>query len=150
MPIVRLSARVPHTAVQMFDLVNDIGAYPEFLRWCSGSRVESKSPAELIASVEVGLAGFRQSFRTRNSLTSPAPGSPGKIDMALVSGPFQRLDGVWTFGERTDGGCDVDLTLDYEMKPSPLRMILSAMFEELSRSQMDAFVSRAKQVYGDA
>ena len=149
MTVVKRSARVPFSARQMFDLVNDIEAYPEFLGWCESSRVESATAIEITASIQVGVAGLRQTFRTRNRLTAPAENAAGRIDMALVSGPFKYLDGFWLF-EHSDSGSRVFLELDYELAFSPLKMIIAPIFEEIARSQVSAFVDRAAEVYASA
>jgi ribosome-associated toxin RatA of RatAB toxin-antitoxin module len=149
MPVVRRNARVPHSARQMFDLVSDIDAYPQFLDWCTGARIEGSAVGEVTASVDIGIAGISQSFRTRNTLTEPTADTPGHIAMALVQGPFKRLQGDWSFTPQAGGGCHVAMDLDYELSFSPLKFVLSAIFDEIARSQMSAFVRRAAQVYGD-
>ena len=149
MPTVSRSASVAASARQMFDLVNDIEAYPAFLEWCTGARVESATPTEVVATVKVGLAGLNQSFTTRNALEPPSGDDAGRIRMELVAGPFRRLDGSWTFRPLPDGGCEVRLDLDYELSLSPLRFALGLVFEEIARSQVGAFVKRAETLYGD-
>lgn len=126
----------------MFDLVNDVEAYPEFLHWCRAARVETASADVMDAVVEIGLGGIHKSFKTRNMLDRP-----NRIDIALVSGPFHHLDGSWVFRDLPDGGCEVELSVDYEVSHGPLGMIFSAVFEEVARSQMNAFIRRADRVY---
>jgi ribosome-associated toxin RatA of RatAB toxin-antitoxin module len=140
---------VPHSAEQMFDLVNDVDAYPRFLRWCSGARVVSRTADEMVATVDIGVVGISQSFKTRNKLTPPRRDKAGRIDVRLVAGPFRRLNGAWVFENRPAGGSDVELALDYELSFTPLRAVLGPLFEEIARSQMAAFVARAAEVYGD-
>lgn len=143
MPRVHREARVPHTAAQMFDLVNDVEAYPEFLHWCRGARVEAASESSMDAVVEIGLGGIHKSFRTRNRLERP-----NRIEIGLLAGPFRRLEGFWAFRDRPEGGCEVELSVDYEVNHGPLGMLFSAVFEEVARSQMNAFIRRADRVYG--
>jgi ribosome-associated toxin RatA of RatAB toxin-antitoxin module len=133
----------------MFDLVNDIDAYPQFLHWCSGARIESSTPEEVTASIDIGIAGISQKFRTRNRLTAPENGGAGRIAVSLVAGPFRRLEGVWTFEPLADGGSEVRLELEYELTLSPLRLVISPIFDEIARSQMGAFVRRADAIYAD-
>lgn len=147
MPAVKRNAHVPYSAAQMFELVNDVAAYPEFLGWCAGARIESQSPREMVASVDIGVRGISQSFRTRNTLTRPGDEGEGKVEMKLVSGPFRRLDGAWTFRDSAGGGSDVGLELYYELGFSPLQVVMAALFDEIARSQMDAFIRRAAEVY---
>ena len=127
----------------MFDLVNDIAAYPEFLNWCQGSRVESSTETEVVASLEVGLGGFKKRFTTRNTLRAPE-----QIDVELVSGPFRSLRGTWRFEEQPDSGCLVKLELDFEVAHTPLDMMFAMLFEEIVRSQITAFTARAELLYG--
>lgn len=143
MPRIRRRAHVPYTAQQMFDLVNDVGAYPKFLHWCAGACVESVDESHLEATLDIGIAGLHKSFRTRNTLDRPR-----RITMALVSGPFSRLDGAWEFTDSPNGGAEIELSLDYEISHSPLGLVLAKAFEEVARSQMSAFVRRADEVYG--
>lgn len=127
----------------MFDLVNDIEAYPQFLHWCRDARIEAVSGATIDASLDVGIGGVHKSFRTRNTLEKPH-----RIGITLLSGPFRRLDGAWTFADVAGVGADVELALDYEVSHSPLAFVFSAVFEEVARSQLNAFIRRAEQVYG--
>lgn len=140
---IRRRAHVPYTAQQMFDLVNDVEAYPKFLHWCAGARVESADDSHIEATLDIGIAGLHKSLRTRNTLERPR-----RITMALVSGPFSRLDGTWEFTSLPSGGADITLSLDYEISHSALGFVLSKAFEEIARSQVSAFVRRADEVYG--
>ncbi len=108
LPTVKRSARVPHTPEQMFDLVNDVESYPKFLHWCRGARVDLKQGNTVEATLEIGVLGFQQSFRTRNTLQRPE-----RIGIDLVSGPFRRLRGEWRFSRRAGrrNGYLVDLVV---------------------------------------
>lgn len=143
MPTVQRSARVPYTAEQMFDLVNDVPRYPEFLHWCKGARVDLCQGNTVEATLDIGVLGFRQSFRTRNTLQRPA-----RIALELVSGPFRRLRGEWRFSSPSVNETDVSLSLVFEATLSPFGAVFARIFEELAGAQMSAFVARAAQVYG--
>jgi len=143
LPTVKRSARVPHTPEQMFDLVNDVESYPKFLHWCRGARVDLKQGNTVEATLEIGMLGFQQSFRTRNTLVRPE-----RIGIDLVSGPFRRLRGEWRFTAAPSGGTDISLTLSFEVTVSPFGIVFAKIFEELAASQMTAFVQRAAKIYG--
>jgi ribosome-associated toxin RatA of RatAB toxin-antitoxin module len=140
---VQRSARVPHTAEQMFDLVNDIESYPRFLHWCVGARIDARQDDRVEATLDIGLLGFRYSLRTRNTLRRPE-----SIQLDLVTGPFRRLRGEWRFAGAGEAGCDVSLSLQFEVAASPFGVLFSKVFEELAGAQMDAFIARAAKVYG--
>jgi ribosome-associated toxin RatA of RatAB toxin-antitoxin module len=143
LPTVERSARVQYTAEQMFDLVNDVERYPEFLHWCRAARVLSRTDDVVEASMDVGMLGFHQSLRTRNTLERPE-----RIRLGLVSGPFKKLDGEWRFTDLVGGGSDVSLNLHFEVALSPFGLVFSKVFEEIAGAQMHAFVTRAASVYG--
>lgn len=144
LPTVQRSARVAYTPEQMFDLVNDIESYPRFLHWCRGARVEVRQGNTLEATLDIGVLGFQQSFRTRNTLQRPA-----RIGIELVSGPFRRLRGEWRFSPAAQGA-DISLTLTFEVTLSPFGVVFAKVFEELAAAQMTAFIGRAGEIYGGA
>jgi ribosome-associated toxin RatA of RatAB toxin-antitoxin module len=143
LPTVKRTARVAHTPEQMFDLVNDVESYPEFLHWCRKARIDLKQGNTIEATLEIGMLGFHQSFRTRNTLQRPE-----RIELDLVSGPFRRLRGDWRFVAAEGGGTDIALTLTFEVTMSPFGLVFARVFEEVAASQMTAFIERAKQIYG--
>ena len=104
MPKVTRSALVSFSADQMFDLVNDVARYPEFLPGCSGSRVIEFSDSAMVASVDVSKAGISKTFTTSNRLADGA-----EILMELVDGPFKKLQGGWYFTPLDDQACKVEL-----------------------------------------
>lgn len=142
MPTVQRRAHVPYSAEQMFDLVNDVERYPEFLHWCRAARVDVRQGNTLEATLDIGVLGFQQSFRTRNTLQRPE-----RIAIELVSGPFRRLRGEWQF-TGTSSGTDVSLSLRFEVTVSPFGVVFSKIFEELAGAQMGAFTARASKLYG--
>jgi ribosome-associated toxin RatA of RatAB toxin-antitoxin module len=140
---VRRTATVPYSAAQMFTLVSDIESYPEFLHWCRDARVTKRGEKEIEATVDIGIRGLHRSFSTRNPIEEPR-----RIGVHLVSGPFRYLSGEWRFDAQQDGSCIVSLDLDFEVSRSPFGRIFEALFDEVARSQMGAFLKRADELYG--
>jgi ribosome-associated toxin RatA of RatAB toxin-antitoxin module len=143
MPTIHRSCRVPHTAAEMFDLVNDIEAYPEFLHWVRAARIDERGDDYMKATMDIGISGIHKSFTTLNTFERPQ-----RLDIELVSGPFRHLDGLWEFDDVGDGECEVSVALTFEVLASPLSMVFSMVFEELVRAQVSAFVHRADTIYG--
>ena len=127
----------------MFALVDDVARYPEFLPWCTGSRVESVSATERLASVQVARGLLRSEFTTRNTLTPDA-----QISMHLVDGPFKELTGEWRFEDIAGRGCRVNFRMEYEFKNRLTAAALGAAFESVCGTIVDAFVLRAQKIYG--
>lgn len=136
------SALVSFSAEQMFDLVNDVARYSEFLPGCSGSRVHSASENAMTASVDVSKAGISKTFTTSNELL------PGRaILMQLVDGPFKTLKGGWFFTPLDEQACKVELKLEFEFSSKMIEMAFGKVFNELTSNMVSAFTKRAKQVY---
>ena len=142
MQTVTASALVPYSAQQMFDLVNNIEAYPQFMPGCAGASILKKGEGWLEAELQLHQSGFQQRFTTRNQLNPP-----GSIKMQLVDGPFKVMDGCWQFKSLGDQGCKVEFELTFEMKNRLLQMTLSGLFSSISKQQVEAVCKRAQAVY---
>lgn len=142
MQVIERSAIVTYTSAQMYALVNDVARYPEFLPWCSASRVEEQSPTRRLASVTVSRGLFRSAFTTLNVLKPDA-----QIQMQLVDGPFRSLNGEWRFDAIGEHGSKVSFRVDFEFENRIAALALSAAFEAVCSSIVDAFVKRAQQMY---
>lgn len=149
MKTVHKSVLLWHSAHEMFALVTDVAHYPQFLPWCDRAEVLESLPDGMVARVGIALGGVRQSFTTRNS-----HGADGqRVDMALVDGPFSRLDGHWRFtplGDGTQRACKVEFTLNYDFSSQALATLVGPVFDRIAGSLVDAFVKRADQVYGES
>ncbi len=133
---------VPFTALQMYALVNDIEAYPEFLPWCEKTRLLEVSGDEIEASITLRKGAIRKTFVTRNH---NEPGS--KIVVSLVEGPFRHLDGFWCFEDLPDGGSRVTLDMRFEFANRLLERAIGPVFREIVKNLVGAFRKRAFQVY---
>jgi len=136
-------AHVNYSCEQMFALVNDVNAYPEFLPGCLGSKLISQTATEIVASLDVGKGPMKQSFTTRNTLEQY-----NRIEMALVSGPFKSLHGVWTFTELSPTSCKIMLSIEFELS-GMLKFAFGGVFSQVANAMVDSFSKRAKVVYGE-
>ena len=143
MPVIHRNALVPYQPAEMFSLVDDVEAYPQFLPWCKTARVLSRGDDEVRAQLELMRAGFEKSFTTRNRLQRNK-----MIEMRLVEGPFRHLDGFWRFEPIGAGACKVSLDLDFEFSNSLMGMALGPLFNQIANTLVDSFCKRAVDVYG--
>src|SRR4051812_14347220 len=123
MPTVRRSALLPYSTTQIFDLVNDVERYPEFLPWCSEAKIVEGEERQIIAELTIRKGGLGERFTTRNVLDRPR-----SIVLELVQGPFKSLTGAWRFTELSDLGSKVELELDFEMTASLIHKTLGVLF----------------------
>lgn len=126
----------------MFDLVNDIERYQDFLPWCRESWVLSQDEDELKATIVIAKSGLEKAFTTHNRFQA------GKmIEMRLVEGPFRQLEGFWRFHALREDACKVTLDLDFEFSNRLVAMAFGKVFTQIANTLVDAFVKRAEQVY---
>ncbi|NIF34697.1 type II toxin-antitoxin system RatA family toxin [Enterobacter sp. Cy-643] len=142
MPQISRTALVPYSAEQMYQLVNDVNSYPEFLPGCTGSRVIDASANQMTAAVDVSKAGISKTFTTRNTLTDNQ-----SILMHLVDGPFKKLMGGWKFTPLSEDACRIEFQLDFEFTNKLIELAFGRIFKELAGSMVQAFTTRAKEVY---
>jgi len=135
---------MPYRPDQLFDLVADVGRYPEFLPWCIGARVRERSDAHLVADLVIGFKVFRERFTSHVTLDRP-----DHIHVRYEEGPFRYLNNHWKF--IPDGsGTMVDFYVDFEFRSRILQAAIGVVFNEAVRVMVAAFQRRAGRVYGPA
>ncbi len=137
------NALVPFSAAQMYLLVDDIERYDQFLPWCSGTEVISRDEDEVRATINISKAGFNKRFSTCNRMQRNK-----MIEIRLLEGPFKHLEGYWRFDALAEDACKVTLDLQFEFSSKIVGMTFGPVFGQIAGSLMDAFMNRAKQVYG--
>lgn len=139
---------LPYTPDQMFDLIADVAAYPQFLPWCSAARITNRATrdgAEVIdADLVISFKVFREKFTSRVTLMRDAQ----KIDVEYLDGPFKYLNNHWAFQDHADG-CEVDFFVDFEFKSKILQGLIGVVFGEAMQRIVGAFEARARALYGD-
>lgn len=140
---IRRSALVKYSPAQMFNLVNDVEAYPKRFPWCVGAEIIERQSDVLVVRLDLKFAGFRQSFTTRNAVEPPA-----RLQMSLVDGPFRSLDGVWNFTALGDAGCKIAFALDFDYAGRLGGSALKLGFQGLAGRMVDDFCREAERVYG--
>lgn len=160
--MIKQNILVPYSPEQMYDLVNDIEKYPEFLPWCHKATVHSRNEKEVKATLEVGKGMFHLTFTTLNRLQPN-----NSIEVILVKGPFRSLNGFWRFervgreegeekgngemkGARTGAGTQIYFDLEFVFQNPFLDAASKPFLKMLAQQIMQAFCERAKQTMGSA
>jgi coenzyme Q-binding protein COQ10 len=148
MPSHSESRPLPYSAQQMYDLVADVGSYPQFLPWTAAARVRKVTDqpdgsqvmeADLVISFRV----FRERFGSRVVLWP----EDRKIETEYLDGPFKYMLSNWRFEE--DGeGCIVHFDVDFEFKNMILQKAAGLFFYEAMQRIVRAFEARAQDLYG--
>lgn len=132
---------LPYTPDQMFDLVADVRAYPQFLPWVVGSRVMSQSQDLITADLIVGFKVFRESFTSRVTLERP-----NHIHVDYVKGPLKHLYNDWRF-EPVGAGARISFIVDFEFKNPLFERMVGGLFTEAVKRMVSAFEARADRLY---
>lgn len=142
MPRHNETRHLPYTPTQMFDLVSDVAAYPEFLPWVSAIRVRSNNETEMVADMIVGFKGLKESFTSR-----VLKHRPDSVRVDYLDGPLKYLYNQWMFRDDGQGGTLVDFEVDFEFKNRLFEMLAGQMFDKALRKMIGAFETRAAALY---
>ncbi|MBF2734845.1 MAG: type II toxin-antitoxin system RatA family toxin [Betaproteobacteria bacterium AqS2] len=134
--------RVPYAPEEMFDLVDDVDSYPQFLPWCVAAAAR-RDGADIEATLTLERGPLRHSFTTRNRHDREAL----RIEVGLLRGPLRDLKGTWRFIQE-DAGCLVSFEIDYRFANRALDMLLGPLFARVYEHMVTAFAQRAVEVYG--
>lgn len=136
----------PFQAAQMYALVADVAAYPEFLPWCAAARIRSRKPqgqsevmeADLVISFKV----FRERFGSRVTLWP----DESRIETIYIDGPFKHMHSQWRF-EPCEGGCRIHFFVDFEFRSALLQSVIGLVFNDAMQRVVRAFEMRAQTLY---
>jgi ribosome-associated toxin RatA of RatAB toxin-antitoxin module len=141
--VVEKSVLVGYSPQQIFDLVDDVEHYPEFLPWCGGTHVISRDEQHTRATIRIAYHGIRQSFTTEN-----AKQAPSLMEIRLIDGPFRQLDGTWRFVDLSGRGCRIEFRLHYESASRLLEKLVGPVFNYIANTFVESFIKRAERKYG--
>ena len=137
----RRSALVDVSAQTMYALVNDVATYPEFIQWCRSTTIHVETDQLMEASLELSSGAFRRSFTTRNQLVPYE-----SIEIGLLDGPFNHLEGRWLFEAVDELACQVELEMRFEFDNPVKGLLFGRMFEDMANSLVDLFARRAGHI----
>ena len=141
------SALLPYPAAKIYELINDIAAYPQYMDGCVGAELLSEGQDEhgegyIEARLDLSKAGFHHSLTTRNQLQAPY-----SVEMTLVDGPFDNFSGRWSVQVLADSACKVSLVLNFTLSSRVLSAATKLLFNPMADDLMDALVKRAHHLY---
>ena len=134
---------LPHTPQQMYQLVQAVEDYPQFLPWCTGIRIRERGDDYRVVDMLVGFKGISECYTSRVNLQPDIP----RVDIDYMDGPFKHLYNHWHFMP-ADGGCTVDFRIEFEFKSKIMSGILSPFFSDVAKTMVSAFESEAGKLYG--
>jgi len=126
----------------MYNLINDVNAYPQFVPDCVESKLISQTEQTMTAALKVSRGGINKWFTTKNTLIKNS-----QVKLELVDGPFNSLVGYWNLLPLSEEACKVTLDLEYEFSNRMFDLAFGKAFNHIANSMVQAFTQRAKQVY---
>lgn len=143
MALVEKSVLIERSARQMFDLVDGVESYPQFLPWCGATELKFRDDSKTVATLHINYHSVKAHFTTENHKEIP-----GLMTIRLVDGPFRRLEGMWRFKALSDDACKIEFSLSYEFSSKLFEKVIGPVFSHIANTFVDAFTKRAAQVYG--
>ncbi len=142
MKTVKHTLVVPHTQVQMYELVNDLNSYPQFVPGCMRVEIIEQRSDQMTAALHLQKGPLTQVLKTRNTLQAPV-----KIEMQFLEGPFKHFSGYWHFNEH-NGATKVTFELQFDFESPFIGLMFGPFFEHITHNWLEAFRKRADTVYG--
>ena len=138
---------LPFTPEQMYNLVQDIEKYPEFLPYCTGLNVLSEQERSgkriRVAEMTIGYKMLKESFTSRVLEDEKALA----IRTSLVSGPFSHLENSWSFVSDEKGGCLLQFYLTYTFSSKMFERLVGTAFDRFFNLFASSFEKRAHDIY---
>lgn len=137
------SALLNYSAQQMYEVVERIDCYPEFLPWCESIEILDRDENQVTAKMNIAYGGLNFGFTTRNHNIPHQ-----RIDLELVEGPFTRMKGQWKFIELSASACKTSIDMEFDFDSGLAKSVIAKVFQKIVSKQLDAFQKRAQQLYG--
>ena len=135
---------VPYSTNEIFELVDKVEEYPDFLPWCGGTELHFRDDTTTEATIHISYLHVKQHFTTQNTKRAGE-----EMLIRLKRGPFRKLEGSWRFKPLGESACKIEFVMHYEFASGLLEKMLGPVFSMVTNSLVDAFVHRAEQVYGE-
>ena len=122
----------------IFALINNVGDYHKFLPWCSDSKIISDTNNKMAAEIEISKNFVNWKFSTENTYSLNK-----RIDIKLIDGPFNHLEGYWKFKKLDNYNTTVELYLEYKFDSRIIELSIKPIFSKIMSSILDSFISEA-------
>ena len=134
---------VPYTPEQMYSLVADVAAYPDFLPWVTSSVVYNHSAIGFEADLSIGASFITHAYSSKVMLQP----ENYRIDVTHTKGPFHHLNNHWIFHNREEGA-EIEFFLDFELSNPFLKPVLQPFLNQAAGMMVSAFETRAQHLFG--
>jgi ribosome-associated toxin RatA of RatAB toxin-antitoxin module len=138
MNYINKSEKINVSKEMIFDLINNVDEYENFLPWCSSSNILSGDDKTMSAEIKISKSLVNWKFTTKNIIQKYKI-----INLQLIDGPFTHLEGYWKFDEIDKYNTNVTLYLEYKFDNKLIEMSIKPVFSSIMSSILDSFISEA-------
>ena len=139
---IKKEVSLPYTARQLYDLVESIEEYPEFVPFCTKARRHAGHQRVIEGELVFSYWGIYYTLVTKNTCIPYH-----SIEMDFVRGPLQHLEGGSYNEDHTHNRCLVRLYVFISLKPWQEYLLLPSAVDLLSDRMVQIFIDRARTVY---
>uniref|UniRef100_A0A7E4V7Y2 Polyketide_cyc domain-containing protein n=1 Tax=Panagrellus redivivus TaxID=6233 RepID=A0A7E4V7Y2_PANRE len=134
------------SAEQMFDVVNTVAEYPEFVPYCKKVDIRKLSDSVLEADLQIGFPPLHERYSSKVTSLRPFVVRSVCTDGRL----FNVLDTTWRFqpSDTDPRCCLLYYSLQFEFKSALHAKIANAFFNHIVRTMVKAFLKRAEKLHG--
>jgi len=144
MPDLFLERHVPHLPHLMFNLVNDLEAYPRFIPNCKAMEVKPQADGSRLAKMTISFGPITQSYTSKVTVDPEAM----TITAVAVDGPFSYLDSKWTFTGEGEG-TRIRFDIDFKFSNPLIAAVAEPAFASKQDEIIDAFGDEADRRFGE-
>jgi coenzyme Q-binding protein COQ10 len=135
--------RLKYTPTELFDIVADVGRYPEFMAWVVDARMQRRLDQTFLVDMTIAAGPLRRRFATTGVLHRPH-----RIDVTSDDPIFYRFAQWWTFESVAEGATNVECHVEFKLRSRLLQVLMAAAFPGQAAATMSAFKDRAHRLYG--
>ena len=134
-----------YNAEDLFNLVLDIENYPEFIPYCSASRIISKNNNKIVADLVIRYKFFNDTFRSyveydiKNLI----------ISVKYSEGPLKSLYTNWKFNKLSKDKTLIIFDIEVNFKFNLLNKFLKNFYNYIENKLIVNFEKRADKILGN-
>uniref|UniRef100_A0A0N4ZVL8 C2H2-type domain-containing protein n=1 Tax=Parastrongyloides trichosuri TaxID=131310 RepID=A0A0N4ZVL8_PARTI len=136
------------SANQMYDVVNNVEKYAEFVPWCKKSEIHKISDNLTLCDLTIGFPPLSEKYKSRVTSLKPYVVHSVCADGSL----FETLDTTWRFGpgipSNPEQTCTLHFSLTFQFKYSLHAQLSHLFFDQVVKTMVKAFLKRAENLYG--
>ncbi|KAE9552749.1 hypothetical protein FO519_004066 [Halicephalobus sp. NKZ332] len=134
------------SAEQMFDVVNTVEDYPNFVPWCKKAEVRKYNDNVTIAELKIGFPPVHEEYKSKVTSLRPLVVRSVCTDGRI----FNSLDTTWRFHPAKDhpNRCTLYYSIDFEFRSALYAKLAHIFFDQVVNTMVYAFLRRAENLYG--